>query len=90
MTLVSDIPKVINSRPLTYRCSSDIGLDITAPVNFISPYITEGLMFKAAEEESTTFTSPPSNSEIVNSLQLRDNLLRKFHRLYNDEYLLSL
>ena len=78
LTLVSDIQKAINSRPLTYRCSSDIGLDIIALVNFISPYIKEGLMLKAAEDEQTTFTNPPSNSEFVNSLQLRDNLLRKF------------
>ena len=63
---------------MTYRCSSDIGLDIIAPVNFISPYIKEGLMLKAAENESNTFSNPPSNSEIVNSLQLRDNLLQNF------------
>ena len=80
LTLVSDIQKAINSHPLTYRCS-DIGLDIIAPVNFISPYIKEELMLKAAEDESTTFTNPPSNSEVVNSLQLRDHLLQKFTRI---------
>ena len=47
-------------------------------------------MLKAAEDKSSTFTNPYSNSEIVNSFQLRDNLLRMFRRLYYDEKLLSL
>ena len=44
MTLLSDIQNAINSCPLTYSCSSDMGIDIIAPVNFISPYIKEGLI----------------------------------------------
>ena len=62
-----------------------MGLDIIALVNFIRPYIKEELILRAAEDESTTFTNPHSNSEIVNSLQFRDNLLQRFHRLYYDE-----
>ena len=88
LTLVSVIQKALNSHPLTYRSSSDKELDIIVPVNFISFYIKERLMLKAAEEESTTFTNPPSNSEIVNSLQLRENLLRKIYRFYYDECVL--
>ena len=53
-------------------------IDIIAPVNFISLYIKEGLILRTAEDKSSTFFNPPSNSEIVSSLQIRD-----------DEYLLS-
>ena len=90
MTLLSDIQRAINSRPLTYRCSTDTGLDIIAPINFISPYVKEGLMLKAAQNESSIFTDPPSKAEIINSLETRDSLFNKFHKLWYDEYLLSL
>ena len=61
LTLFSDIQNAINSRPLTYRGSSDMGINIIAPVNFISPYIKEGLIVRIAEDESSTFFNPPSN-----------------------------
>ena len=75
LTLLSDIQKAMNSRPLTDRCSSDMGIDIIAPINFISPYIKEGLILRMAEDESSTFFNPASNSEIVSSLRIRDDML---------------
>ena len=90
LTLLSDIQNVINSRPLTYRCSSDMGIDIISPVNFISSYIKEGTILRMAEDESSTFFNPPSNSEIVSSLRIRDDMLQRFRRLFYNKYLLSL
>ena len=55
LTLLLDIQNTINFRPLTYRCSSDKGIDIVAPVNFISSYIKEGVILRMAEDESSTF-----------------------------------
>ena len=90
LTLPSDLQNAINSCPLTYRCSSDMGIDIIALVNFISPYIKEGLILINAEDESSTFFNHPSNSDIVSSLRIKDDILQRFHRFFYDEYLLSL
>ena len=68
LTLLSDIQNAINFRSLTYRSSSDMGIDTNAPVNFTNPYIKEGLILRMAGDESSTFFNPPSNSEIVSSL----------------------
>ena len=64
LTLLSDIQNAINSCP--YRCSSNLGLDIICPINFINPYVKEGLMFKATEE-SDICSEPPNRLDIVNS-----------------------
>ena len=57
-------------------------IDIIAPVDFISPYIKEGLILRMDEDESSTFLNPPSNSEIVSSLQIRDDMLQRFNCLF--------
>ena len=67
-----------------------MGIDIIASINFNSPYTKEGQILRMPEDESSTFLYPPSNSEIVSSLQNRDYMLQRFHYLFNDEYILSL
>ena len=89
LTLFSDMQNVINSRLLTYRCSSDMETDIIAPVNFISPYIKERLILRMDEDESSTFFNSSSNSENVSSLRIRDDMLDVSAPFY-DEYLLRL
>ena len=90
LTLLSDIQNAINSRPLAYRYFSDMGIDVIASINFISPYIKEGLILGMAGDESSTFFNPLSNSESVSSFRIRDDMLQRFHRLFYDKYLLSL
>ena len=67
-----------------------MGINIFAPVNFTSPYIKEGLILRMAEDERSIFFNPPSYSEMVSSLRIRDDMLQSFHHLFYDEYLLSL
>ena len=89
LTLPSDIRNVINSRLLTNRCSSNSGLGIISPINFIKPNVKPDMVLKATEE-SDICTDPPNRLNIVDSLATRDMLLKSFHKLWYDEYLLSL
>ena len=37
-TILSDIQSAINKRPLCYRCTDDLGLEVIAPNDFLHPY----------------------------------------------------
>ena len=89
ITVISDIQNAINSRPLTYRCSSDSGLEIISPNCFIRPLINSDFLFK--DPEASVFTAdPPSRKVLIKSLQDRDKILEDFRSIYYEEYLLSL
>ena len=38
-TVLSDIQLAINSRPLTYRCAEEDGLEILTPNKFLRPHV---------------------------------------------------
>ena len=67
LTLLSNIQNAINSRPLIYRCSSNSGLDIISPINFIIIYVKDVLMLKVTEE-SDICTEQPNTLGTVDSL----------------------
>ena len=46
LTLLSDIQNAINTRPLTYRCSSDNDLQEITPNCFLRPNVKSELRFK--------------------------------------------
>ena len=89
LTILSDIQNAINSRPLTYRCSSDCGLDIITPNSFLRPNANAGLMIKL-DDQDIWDTEPPSQSDVLKSIQTRDDMVIHFRELWYESYLLSL
>ena len=89
LTILSDIQNAVNSRPLTYRCSDDAGLEIITPNCFIKPYVNDSLVFKS-NGESVLVSGPPTRQKVTQSLINRDKTLEEFRSLWYDEYLISL
>lgn len=88
LTVLSDVQNAINSRPLTYRCSEDAGLDVITPNAFLHPHFNTSLFLRdqAVVQELT----PPSREDLFGSLEFRDIYLKGFHDLWYEEYLLSI
>lgn len=59
LTFVSDIQRAVNNRPLTYRCSSDDGLEIITPNHFLRPFSAVNILYRK-EEEDLFDSEPPS------------------------------
>ncbi|CAL4128733.1 unnamed protein product [Meganyctiphanes norvegica] len=89
ITVISDIQNAINSRPLTYRCSSDSGLEIISPNCFIRPLVNSEFLFKDPDVSVLT-DDPPSRKVLSKSLEDRDKILEDFRSMYYEEYLLRL
>ena len=89
LTILSDIQNAINSRPLTYRCSSDSGLEIITPNNFLKPNVNAGLVLKV-DDQNIWDSDPPSQSDVLNSIHTRDSMVDRFRELWYETYLLSL
>ena len=77
----------LKSRPLTYR-TSESDLEVITPNNFIYPNSNSNL-FLRIEGENPTLSEPPSQSLLLH-LSNRNHLLKHFHELWNNAYLLSL
>ena len=86
---MSDIQNAINSRPLTYRCSLDSGLEIITPSSFIKPNVNAGLLLKL-DDRNIWDSDHPSQSDVVSSIQTRDNMGSRFRDLWYESYLLSM
>ena len=89
LTILSDIQHSINSRPLTYRCSDDSGLEGITPNCFIRPNSNANLLFKSCNK-SVLKADPPSRNLVNQSIAIRDSMLEQFKQIWYDEYLLSL
>ena len=88
-TVISDVINKVNSRPLTYRCAADHGLDIISPNCFLKPYVKDSLMFSQGREDLLK-SQPPSRKAVVSALKNRDKIIKEFKELWFEEYLLSL
>lgn len=89
LTILSDVQNAVNSRPLTYRCSDDNGLEIITPNCFIRPYVSDSLLFNSNDESILT-SGPPTRHKLVQSLAGRDKVLEQFRQIWYEEYLVSL
>ena len=87
LTILSDIQHTVNSRPLTYRCSEDTGLDILTPNSFLNPYASSKIYLK---DPSSNICEIPKRSALFKSIQVRDKMLEDFKVVWFQEYLLSL
>ena len=77
LTILSNVQNAVNSRPLTYRCSDDNGLEVITPNCFIRPYVSDRLLFNSNDESMLT-SGPPSRDKLVESLASRDRILEQF------------
>ena len=88
LTLLCDVENAVNYRPLIYR-TSELDLEVITPNSFIYPNSNSNL-FLGIEGENPTLSEPPSQSLLLQSLSNRNHLLKHFHELWNNAYLLSL
>ena len=89
LNILSNVQNAVNSRPLTYRCSDDNGLEVITPNCFIRPYVSDRLLFNSNDESMLT-SGPPSRDKLVESLASRDRILEQFRQTWYEEYLVSL
>ena len=89
LTILSDIQVSVNSRPLTYRCSSDSSLECITPNCFIRPNFNSSLLLKTCDN-SILKDDPPSRKLVKKSIQIRDEMLDEFKQIFYDSYLLSM
>jgi hypothetical protein len=87
LTLLTDIQEAVNSRPLTYRDTSDTAHEIITPNSFLKVTPSSNLMF--GSETGEEFMKP-SSRDLIKSLEIRENALDQFKDLWYHEYLLSL
>ena len=86
LTLLSDVQSAINSRPLTYRCSEDAGLDIITPNDFLYPHFNAAPFLRDPEKIHDEWT-PTFRESLLERLEIRDLYLKEFHDLWYKEYL---
>ena len=91
VTLLSDVQKVINNRPLTYR-SSENELDIITPNHFIVGAPIPSLLFGNLEQlpEWEYCDGGDYSTSLAKSLEYRDLTLGRFRDQWLREYLVSL
>ena len=87
LTILSDIQHTINSRPLTYRCSEEVGLDVLTPNSFLRPHALSKIYLKNPESPICTL---PKKSQLYKSIEVRDKMLEDFKEVWYNEYLLGL
>ena len=87
VTVLSDIQLAINQRPLTYRNSDDLGLEVISPNDFLHPHVQNNLLIK---KPSGIVPYSQSRKVLMESLAARDSLLQDFKDLWFNEYLLGL
>ena len=87
LTLLTDIQEAVNSRPLTYRDTSNTDHEIISPNSFLKITPSSNLMFGSVTGEEVV---KPSSKDLIKSLEIREDALDKFKDLWYSEYLLSL
>ena len=88
--MVSDIQRAINSKPLTYRSTSDTEvLPLTPNVLFTVQMLMGDISVKT-DSGGCLDMEPPSRSQLFDALSEREKLINNIKELWNEEYLLSL
>lgn len=88
LTVLSDIQNAVNSCPLTYRCSGDYELDVISPNAFLCPHYNNSVFLNI--KDNPFDVEVPNRMNLLDSLEKRDLLLERFHKLWHEDYLLSL
>ena len=90
-TFLTDIQKILNNRPLTYR-SSENELDIISPNHFLVGRPIPSLLFGNSEQlpEWEYHEEGDYSTLLAQTLEYRDHLLLEFKERWLTEYLLNL
>ena len=91
VTFLSDIQKILNNRPLTYR-SCENELDIISPNHFLVGRFIPSLVFGDSDQVPEWEYSDEDNysSLLARTLETRDGLYENFKEKWLTEYLVSL
>ena len=91
ITFLSDIQKILNNRPLTYR-SSENELDIISPNHFLVGRSIPSLVFGDSEQVPEWEYSDEGDysSLLARTLETRDGLYENFKEKWLTEYLVNL
>ncbi len=87
ITTLSNIKLAINSRPLTYRSSTD-ELEFITPNSFLKLFGNSSLILRTDDVE--VWTEDPTQNQLENSLDKQNEILENFKSLWYESYLLSL
>ena len=61
---------------------------ISTPNSFLRPNVNAGLMLKL-DDQDIWDTEPPSQSDVLKSIQTRDDMVIHFRELWYESYLLE-
>ena len=86
LTLLSDIKHSINSRPLTYF-ETERGFETVTPNSLIHPLSPPESIIRETDDK---VPDSVSRSDILDTLNARNELLKYFNEIWNTAYLLSL
>ncbi|XP_076038610.1 uncharacterized protein LOC143023849 [Oratosquilla oratoria] len=86
LTALSNIKNAINSRPLTYRASSE-EFEFITPNSFLKLNNIGSLMFK---DETDIWVNDENQENLENALCKQNEMFEEFRRLWYEDYLLSL
>lgn len=89
LTIISDMQRAVNSRPLTYRSSDDSDLDILTPNSLLNMNVGQRIMMRLDNQDLETI-DPLSRIDLIQTLHSREESLKKFRKAWSESYLLSL
>ena len=87
LTSLSNIQMVINSRPLTYRSSTE-GLEFITTNSFLKFHGNSSLILRGDDNE--VWVDDLSQPSLERTLELQEEILENFKKLWYENYLLSL
>ena len=87
LTTLSNIKLAMNSRPLTYRSSTD-QLEFITPNSFLNLYRNNSLVLKVDDQD--IWTEEPGQHQMEASIDKMNEILQNFKSLWYQNYLLSL
>lgn len=88
LAILSDVQWAINSCPLTYRSSDDLGVDILIS-NSLNANVSQGLIIRL-DNKDLDATEPLSRTNLPQTLWFCEESLEKFSKIWHENYLLSL
>jgi len=89
LTIVSDVQRAVNNRPLTYWEFADRGLEAITPSMFLGLSKNTGLILRLQTDDLST-SAPPGRRKLVEAMERRNRWLEDFRRRWYEEYLLCL
>ena len=78
VTVISDIQRSVNNRPLTYQVSADSNAMAVTPNMFLNTNKNPGLLLQLGQRDLATVV-PPSRERLIRTMELRNEWLADFH-----------